>query len=369
VAKTIRYAVAGLGWISQVAVLPAFRNARNAELAALVSGNAAKREQLAGQYGISHAYDYRQFDALMKSGAVDAVYIALPNDMHREYAVKAARAGVHVLCEKPMAVTEQACEDMIRAARENGVKLMIAYRLHFEPANLEAIQVLQSGRIGEPRYFSSVFSQQVPEGNIRLANTTKGGGTLYDIGIYCINAARYLFRAEPEEVLATTVNNGEPRFREVETTASAVLRFPGSRVAAFTCSFGAANADAYRVVGTKGDIRLEPGYSFTDALKVFVTVDGKTEEQAFPKSDQFGPQLDYFADCIRENRDPEPGGYEGLADVRIIRALYRSAAKGGRPVTLEPYQVPSRPSPAREIDRPAVEHPPVVNAEDPGKAA
>ena len=141
--KQIRYAVVGLGHIAQVAVLPAFANARrNSRLAALVSGDALKREQLSRKYGVEKAYSYAQYDECLKH--VDAVYIALPNDMHCEYAVRAARAGVHVLVEKPMAVTEEECERMIAAAREGGVKLMVAYRLHFERANPEAGAVARS---------------------------------------------------------------------------------------------------------------------------------------------------------------------------------------------------------------------------------
>src|SRR5690606_32532798 len=191
-----RYAVVGLGHIAQVAVLPAFGNARrNSRLAALVSGDPVKREELSKRYGVEKACAYEEYDALLKSGDIDAVYIALPNSMHCDYAVRAARAGVHVLVEKPMALTEEECERMARAARDSGTKLMVAYRLHFERANLEAIEVARSGRIGEPRLFSSTFTMRVVPGNIRVRTET-GGGVLYDLGIYCINAVRGLFRDE-----------------------------------------------------------------------------------------------------------------------------------------------------------------------------
>ena len=144
---------------------------------------------------------------------MDAVYLVLPNHLHREYVVRAAEAGVHVLCEKPMAVTEEDCKAMIEAADANKVKLMIAYRLHFEEANLEAIRLLKSGKLGNPRIFDSAFSQQVADDNIRVTEPVeKGGGPVYDMGIYCINAARYLFQAEPAAVLASSANNGEKRF-------------------------------------------------------------------------------------------------------------------------------------------------------------
>src|ERR1043166_7437463 len=188
--KQVRYAVVGLGHIAQVAVLPAFGNARrNSRLGALVSGDPVKLEELGAKYHVDPRYSYERYDEMLKSGEVDAVYIATPNSLHAEYAIRAAQAGLHVLVEKPMAVTEEQCERMAEAARTAGVKLMVAYRLHFERANLEAIEVARSGRIGEPRIFTSTFTMQVEPGNIRLQHAL-GGGTLYDIGIYCINAAR-----------------------------------------------------------------------------------------------------------------------------------------------------------------------------------
>lgn len=255
----VRYAVIGLGHIAQAAVLPAFAHAsRNSELAALVSDDDVKLRKLGRKYGIRARYDYAHFDECLQSG-IDALYITLPNHLHREYAERAARAGVHVLCEKPMALSETDCQAMIRAADKAGVKLMVAYRLHFEAANLSALEAVRLRKIGEPRIFDSVFTMQVQEGNIRLRRET-GGGTLWDIGIYCINGARYLFRDEPEEVFAYTANNGEKRFREVDEMTSAILRFPRQRLASFTCSFGASDVAAYQVVGTKGDVRVDPAY-------------------------------------------------------------------------------------------------------------
>jgi glucose-fructose oxidoreductase len=363
----IRYAVVGLGYISQVALLPAFAHAKkNSELAALVSGDPEKLKQLSKQYGVKRTYAYEQYEECLNSGEVDAVYIGLPNHMHRDYTVRAVRAGVHVLCEKPMAVTEEDCEVMIAEARDNGVKLMIAYRLHFEEANLKAIELVQSGKLGDVRLFHSTFTQQVQEGNIRVRRET-GGGTLYDIGIYCINATRYLFRAEPGEVFAVTANNGEERFREVEEMATAVLRFPGDRLATFTCSFSTAPVSAYRVVGSKGDLRLEPAYDFVGELKHYLTIEGKTKETKFSSRDQFAPQLLYFSDCVLNDKEPEPSGEEGLADVRVIRALYQSA-QDGKPVRLEPFERQHRPTPDQEIEKPPVKKPKLVNASSPSGA-
>jgi predicted dehydrogenase len=357
--KQIRYAVVGLGHIAQVAMLPAFGNARrNSVLSALVSSDSSKRTQLSEKYGIENTYSYDQYDECLKSG-IDAVYIALPNHLHCDYAVRAARAGVHVLCEKPLALTEEDCGRMGAAAREAGVKLMTAYRLHFERANLEAAEVARSGRLGEPRLFTSTFCTPVEPGNVRVRRET-GGGVLWDIGIYCINAARALFRAEPVEVQASVAG----RIDEVEESASAVLRFADDRIAAFTASFGAAKVSEYRLAGDKGDLAVEPAYEYAQALRHRLTLGGETRERRFARRDQFAPELLYFSDCILQNRQPEPGADEGLADVRVIRALYRSA-ETGRPVELPPFEKRERPSLEQEIRRPPVEKPEVINAAPP----
>src|SRR5436853_230093 len=351
--RVIRYAVVGCGHIAQVAVLPAFANARrNSRLAAIVSGDPVKREELRKKYDVEQALDYGQYDQLLKSGTIDAVYIALPNSMHAEYTERAARAGVNVLCEKPMAVTEAECELMARVARERNVKLMIAYRLHFERANLEAVEIARSGRIGEPRLFTSTFTMTVVPDNIRVKREM-GGGVLYDIGIYCINAARSLFRDEPVEVHAAAAG----AIGDVEESVSAVLRFSNERLASFTCSFGATKVSEYRLVGTKGELAVDPAYEYAKPLEHRLSLEGTlVSERRFAKRDQFAPELLYFSDCVLQNRDPEPSAEEGLADVRVIRALYESIGSG-RPVELAPYERHERPSLAQEIRRPPTDQP------------
>jgi predicted dehydrogenase len=358
----IRYAVIGLGHIAQVAVLPAFAHARqNSELTAVVSDDPAKHEKLRTKYKVQHTYSYEEYDDCLSSGAIDAVYIALPNNLHCDFSVRAAQAGIHVLCEKPMAMTEDECEKMISAAEQARVKLMIAYRLHFEKANLEAVEIARSGKLGEPRFFSSVFAMQVKEDNIRLKREL-GGGTLYDIGVYCINAARSLFQAEPQEVHAFSISGKDPRFTEVDEMTGAVLRFPEDRLASFTCSFGAADVSAYELVGTEGNLRVEPAYEYVGELKHRLTVKGKSRERTFASRDQFAPELIYFSNCIINNVDPEPSGAEGLADVRVIRALYRSA-ESGSVVQLQPYTKRQRPGMEQEITRPPVDKPELVNVQ------
>jgi glucose-fructose oxidoreductase len=355
--KAIRYAVIGLGHITQAAMLPAFKHAaRNSVLAALVSGEKKKLQQLGRRYRVSRTCGYDDVDELFGSGEIDAVYIALPNDMHKEYTVRAARAGLHVLCEKPMAVTVSECEEMIRATREANVKLMIAYRLHFERANLEAAQMARTGKIGDLRFFSSDFSMQVTEDNIRLKQA-RGGGPLYDIGIYCMNAARYCFGEDPIEVWATATRSGDRRFREVDETVAAVMRFEDERVATFTCSFGAADRSTYTVTGTKGSITMDPAYEYAVGLGYEMKVGERKQKKKFGKSDQFAPELLYFSDCVLNNRDPEPSGEEGLADIRIIEGMHRSISNG-RWVALEMRQRKRRPDLRQEIRRPAVRREP-----------
>lgn len=365
--RRVRYAVAGMGYIAQGAVLPAFQHAsENSELVALISDDPQKLRTLGRKYHVKHQFSYDDFEMGLRDAEVDAVYIALPNHLHREYTVRAAKAGVHVLCEKPMAVTEADCEEMIRACDQAGVKLMIAYRLHFDEANMRAVELLASGRLGEPRIFSSVFTMQVKEGDIRLNPREQGGGTLYDIGIYCINAARYLFRDEPMEVMARSADNGERRFSEpgVEEMTSAVMRFPGDRLASFTTSFGAADVSRLQVVGTEGNLVMDPAYEYAKPLTHRITVGGRTTSRRFPKRDQFAPELVYFSDCVMSGEDPEPSGWEGLADVRVIRSLYASA-DSGRAVELAPFGRSRRPDLSQEMRKPPVEKPKLVKVESP----
>lgn len=354
----IRYAVVGLGHIAQVAVLPAFAHARsNSQLTALVSDDPQKLKSLGRRYGVDQLFSYDEYDDCLRSGFVDAVYIALPNHLHAKYTIAAAKAGIHVLCEKPMAVTEKECWAMIGAADLAGVKLMIAYRLHFEDANMTAVKLLRSGKLGDPRFFVSSFAMQVRPDNIRT-DKEKGGGTLYDIGIYCINAARYLFGAEPTEVFAfSSASKKDERFKEIDEMTSAILRFPDGRLAEFTSSFGAADVASYRVVGTKGDVRLDQAYEYVYPIDLHVTIKGKTRKQTFRKRDQFAPELEYFSNCILNDLTPEPSGREGVADVRIIEAIYRSANRN-RAVKISPLQQTQRPTMRQTKQKPAVDKPP-----------
>ncbi|MFN3323624.1 MAG: Gfo/Idh/MocA family protein [Bryobacteraceae bacterium] len=319
----------------------------------------------AGRYGIRLACSYEHYQKCLESGEVDAVYIALPNHLHRDYAVRAAKAGIHVLCEKPMAITEADCRAMIAAAENAKVNLMVAYRLHFEPANLEAVRLALSGELGEARNFDSVIAQQVKKGDVRLSYPQEqGGGMLHDIGIYPINAARYLFRDEPIEVAALQANNGEERFRQTDEMTAAILRFPGERLAVFTSSFGAATHSTYTLGDTKAALSVTNAYNYLGTIRHRLKRNGETRERAFPAHDQFGLPLVHFSDCILNDREPGPSGEEGLADIRIIRALHRSA-ESGRPISLEPFTRKHRPTPELTMELPPVEQPEPVEASPP----
>jgi len=355
----IRYAVIGLGNIAQVAILPGFANTNNSELVALVTSDETKRTELAGRYDVEHAGHYDDLERILKDSRADAVFIALPNHLHRQYTERSARAGVHVLCEKPMADSEEDCQAMMRATREAGVKLMIAYRLHFEAANLRAIELIEDGRIGEPRLFWGTLTHQVAAGNIRT-RPEAGGGVLLDAGVYPINAARYLFRAEPIEAFAYAFGDGF----DVDQTTVATLRFPGDRIAQFAVSQEAASVSAYRVIGTKGDIALDPAFQYAKPSTLTVTTDEKPQEEKFPKHDQFGAEIEYFSRCILDDQEPEPSGEEGLADVRICRAILQSA-DARRPIAIERVSRRRRPEPDQRIDKPGIKEPETVHAPPP----
>jgi predicted dehydrogenase len=341
--KKIRYAVVGSGWISQIAFMPGVEQSGNSVMTAIVSGNRANAEKLAKFHGVEHIFAYEDYDKMLAQGIVDAVYIALPNSMHADYTIRAARASVHALVEKPLAVSVAECEAMIAACDKAGVKLMTAYRLHTEPATLEALDMIYRGDIGDPRIFSSVFSFNMAPGNHRL-KPEHWGGPLQDVGVYCLNAARHVFRAEPEEAMAMTGHGaGDPRFTGVEEMIAATLRFPGDRLAQFTASFGADDVDTYRIVGTKGDIELNHAYRLDQSMTLRVTRGGKITEKAFPQFDHFSGQMAYFSDCILKGERPEPDGGDGLADVLIMRAI-ETAARSGQPQKISLPPRPSHPS-------------------------
>jgi predicted dehydrogenase len=365
--RPVRFAVIGQGYFAQAAALPAFDQATGCELRAIFSRDQTKLRALRRKYGVAAALEYDQFDDYLRSGEVDAVYIALPNDMHADYTVRAARAGVHVLCEKPIATSSHDAERMIAACADNGVRLMVAYRLHFEGATLEAVERVRRGLIGRPRFISTTFAMEVQDDNIRTRRA-RGGGPLLDLGIYCVNAARALFRAEPTEVFAMSATiRGDRRFKEIDEQVTAVLRFPGERLAQLTCSFGANDHSTLTIVGDKGRIRLDPAYEYASALTLEMETEGRRRQRrTFAKRDQIAAELVAFARCIHQGREPEPSGQEGLADLHVLEAIQRST-ESRRLETVAPLSRRAGPSKAQAIRRRPHDMPDLVHAAPAGR--
>ncbi|MCW5824353.1 MAG: Gfo/Idh/MocA family oxidoreductase [Cyanobacteria bacterium TGS_CYA1] len=367
--RKVRFAVVGLGHIAQVAVLPAFKHANETcELTAFITSDTEKLCELSKRYKVDHTFTYEQYDEALASDTFDAVYIALPNDMHKDFAIRAANARKHILCEKPMAMNEEECLAMIEAAEFNKVKLMVAYRLHFEPTNMKVVEMLEHGMIGQPRIFNSSFTMQVREGNIRT-QSERGGGPLNDIGIYCINAARYVFQEEPLEVTAIMAQCSDPRFAEIEEAVGAIMKFADEKLATFVCSFGSSDVSRYEVIGTTGHISVEPAYDYVEELGFHLVCGQHQEKYKAAKHDQFAPELIHFAECILNGKEPRPSGYEGLADISVIEAIKRSA-RSGKTEKVNSKKVAggtSKPNIDLVNVKPAVQKPQLVNVESGSK--
>jgi glucose-fructose oxidoreductase len=352
--KKIRYAVVAGGQISQQAFMPGIGRTDNSELAALVTGDPVKADKLAKLYGIK-AWSYEQYGALLKSGEIDAVYVATPNFLHMQYAVPALEAGIHVLLEKPMASSVSEAETILAAQRKSGAKLMIAYRLHHEPATVEMITRARGNEFGELRSFVSTFTQNVAEANSRGHNGY-WGGPVPDMGTYPLNAVRNLFGEEPISVQAVGTKTPGRGFNFHDTVA-VTLRFPGERVAQFTVSYATAPSESFDLVGTKASIHASPCFMF--GPKIGITYVEKTsegsKEHGFDPVEQFGNETQYFSDCILNDRHPEADGEEGLFDMRVLAAVERSL-ETGETVMLKPAQRSRRVEPGQALSlKPAKE--------------
>jgi predicted dehydrogenase len=360
----VRYAVVGAGWISQAAFMPGVEASGNSEMTAIVTADQKKAEALGRRYKIERTYHYDAFRAAIDSKGFDAIYLATPNFRHREFAVPALEAGIHVLLEKPMECSETDCRAIEAAAKASGAKLMIAYRLHFEPATLEAIRIEQSGQLGRVWLFNSVFAQPVARSNHRASHGF-WAGPVPDMGTYPTNAVRNLFRAEPTEVMAHGVRHAHLGYN-FDDTVSVTLRFPGDRLAQFTVSYGLNPINEYTVVGDKGDLRVKPGFGFPDGLAHQLTLGASTTSRQFKSLDQFAAETRYFSDCILHDKDPEPDAEEGRLDVRVIAAI-EQALLTGKPQALAPYHRAKHPSFDQAIEIAATTPPPMVNASEPQK--
>jgi predicted dehydrogenase len=330
--KRVGYAVVGLGRISQGAVLPAFRHSKKAKLAAVVSGDMKKAKRLAARFGAGASYTYEDYEQCLANPDVDAVFIATDNESHVRYSVRAAEAKRHVLCEKPMATTTDGCRQMIRACRKNKVRLMIAYRKYFEPASIALKKLIASGKLDRLKLIHSAFTFFLPPRkgapDWHLDPVASGGGSLVDVGVYCVNTIRWLTGKEPVEASAYSWSTDPSRFSGVEESIGFQLKFPDSLLVQASASYGAAQANFLKVFGEKGWAALDPAFAYDEERRLFGKTGGRWFERRFKVIDEFALELDAFADSIRRGRDPEPDGREGLRDVVTMQAIYQAAREG-----------------------------------------
>jgi predicted dehydrogenase len=326
--RKTRYAVIGLGRIAGH-FLPAAGATTNSQVTALVSGHRDKAERIGLQYGISSSsiYNYENFDTIVHNQNVDAVYVALPNSMHAEYTIRAAKAGKHVLCEKPMATNVADCERMIAACKTANVKLMIAYRCHYEPTNLKAIRMIREGALGQVQAIESSFGFNIAAGEWRLSKTMAGGGPLFDVGIYSLNACRYLTGEEPEHISAyASVIDHDGRFKEVEENLAWTMRFPSGIVASCATTYGANMAGYFKAVGPKGWLQVDNAFVY-EGLQLRAESQGTKIDELNPARDpsQFQAEAEHFSHCVQHNLEPQSPGEEGLRDMKYITEIYQSA--------------------------------------------
>lgn len=353
--QRVGFALVGLGHLTIDQLLPAFGKTKLCKPVALVSGDAAKAQKLAAQYGIkpSSIYDYAGYEQLRDNPDVKVIYIVLPNSMHMEYVLRGAKTGKHILCEKPMAVSSAEAEKMIAACKAANIKLMIAYRQQYEPMNREIVKMVKAGKLGTLRSFIATNSQNEGDpSQWRLKRALAGGGALPDVGVYCLNAARFLTGEEPMEVFGQVFQpKDDPRFAEVEATCSFTLRFPSGLLASCNTGYGAHRSQFLRLEGSDAWAELNPAFGYTGLkLRTSRLMDGHDTlmEPKIEEKDQFALEMDHMASCVLENKEPHTPGEEGLRDHRLMEAIYESA-RTGKSVKVAPPSSPTRgPEPKEE---------------------
>ncbi len=333
-AKKLGWAVVGLGKFATEQIIPSFGECKRSKLVALVSGERAKAERYASQYGVNpkNIYNYQNYDSIRNNPEVDVIYIILPNGLHADYTIRGLQAGKHVMCEKPMAITVAECQAMIDAAKKRDRKLMIAYRAQYEPYNLAAIELTRSGKLGKLKSITSDHGRNLdpkdPADRWRMDKKLAGGGSLYDIGIYALQATRYITGEEPVEISAMLYSTpGDSRFREVEENVHFMLRFPSGVLANCTSSYGYSEAKRLQVFGADAVLELDPA---TDYYRHRLMIKRKSgsEEMNIPEQNQFALEMDHLSQSIMENKQPKTPGEEGLQDVRLMNLIYEAARTG-----------------------------------------
>lgn len=332
--KKVGYAVVGLGSIAQVAILPAFAHSENAALISVVSGDKTKAEKFANEFNAQQAFSYSEFPDCLKNPAVEAIYIATPPGEHEKYAVSAAKAGKHVLCEKPLAATVQQARKMVDACRRNNVQFMTAYRKYFEPSTVTLKKMIANGELGRIDVIHTFFGEFRPFGDNSPAwlfsRKLSGGGPLMDLGVYCINTCRWLVAEDPVAAQATSWTRDRRRYKEVEEGIAFRLDFPSGLILQGTAAYSSVFSSFVHVHGEKGWAALSPAFAFEEERRLNGKVGGQWFENTFGPIDEFALELDAFAESVRENRKPEPDGSQGLRDLIIIDAIYKAAKKRSR---------------------------------------
>jgi predicted dehydrogenase len=325
--RKLGIALVGLGGLSTNQIAPALQKTKNCKLVGIVTGTPSKEKMWAAKYGIQskNIYNYGNFDAVQNNPDIDVVYIVLPNGMHPEYVIRGAQAGKHVLCEKPMANSVKDCAEMIAACRDAGRKLAVGYRCQFEPHNQECMRLSQEQPFGKINFIDAGFGFRIGNPNQwRLKHDLAGGGALMDVGIYALQACRFLTGHEPISVSATETKNDPVKFREVDETIAWAMKFPGGTMAQCNTTYAFSGINRFRAHSPKGWFGLNPAYSYSGIKGL--RSDGQKID--FPQIDQFAAEMDDFADCILNNRESRVSGVEGLKDLKVIEAIYESIRRG-----------------------------------------
>jgi predicted dehydrogenase len=325
--KPVGWAVLGLGSYAEWEIMPSFKACSDSKLVALISGHPEKLSRFGERYGISekNRYTYDQMDAIKDNPEIDVVYVITPPATHPEFTIRAAKAGKHVHSEKPMAPTAEDCQKMIDACRRAGKLLQIGYRCHFESHNLRAIKAFRSGELGKVTSLSSDHGFSIGRGLWRTQKSLAGGGSMMDIGIYSLQALRYLSGEEPTHVEATITNPpNDDRFAEVEDTVDFKLHFPSGLIGHGTSGYSwNPGKNRYQIVGEKGTLLADPATPYGGHR---LSVNGQPLE--VENNNQFATMMDSFSRCVRDGGKVQAPGEEGKRDIHIIQCVYQAAATG-----------------------------------------
>jgi len=331
-ARPLGVALVGLGSLSTNQIAPALAKTKYCRLAGIVTGTPAKAAAWKARYGIPDrsVYDYATMGRMADDRTIDIVYVVTPNALHAEHTIAAARAGKHVLCEKPMEVSVAQCDAMIAACRAAGRQLAIGYRCRFEPHHLECARLARERAFGEVRMIEAGFGFQIGDPTQwRLTRALAGGGPLMDVGIYALQSARMLTGEEPTLVTAVSTTTDPVKFRDVEESMTWELKFPGGVIAHCGTTYKVNGMNRYTAFAERGSFGMTPAYNY-DGNRGWRS-DGR--ELRFDEVDQFATELDDFAQCILTGRPTRVPGEEGRRDVRLLMAIYE-AARTGRAVSV-----------------------------------